>query len=368
MPCAARHDDQAAGRVNFATHRSSGILHRFRGHLPVTDRTPLLSLHEGDTPLVHAPRLAGWVGVRELFLKCEGFNPTGSFKDRGMVLAVARALENGAHAVLCASTGNTAASAAAYAAHAGIRSIVLLPAGRVAAGKLAQAVVYGAHVITIDGSFDDALTLARAATDRYGIALVNSVNPARIEGQTTSAYEICTALGDAPPMLALPVGNGGNITAYWLGFRRAVEHGRATRLPRLLGVQAEGAAPFVHGNPVDRPETIATAIRIGKPATWEPALSAARDSGGGFRAVSDAAILEAYHAIAAQEGVFCEPASAAAVAGLRAAVRGGAVDADQQCVCVLTGNGLKDPDTAVAGVEIGAPIRADDVEHIGRLV
>lgn len=346
----------------------AGILHRFRAHLPLTDATPLLSLHEGGTPLVHAPRLAQWVGVRDLYLKYEGLNPTGSFKDRGMVLAVALAIEHGARAVLCASTGNTAASAAAYAAHAGIRAIVLLPAGRVAAGKLAQAVVYGAQVVTVEGSFDDALALARAAADRHGVALVNSVNPARIEGQTTAAYEICDVLGDAPQVLALPAGNGGNITAYWLGFRRAIEHGRAKRLPRITGVQAEHAAPFVRGAPVASPETVATAIRIGRPATWEPALNAARDSGGDFRAVSDAAILDAYRAIASKEGIFCEPASAASVAGLRAAVADGVVDADTQCVCVLTGNGLKDPETAVAGVAIGAPIAAGDVDHIGRLI
>jgi threonine synthase len=348
------------------TVRASGILHRYRHHLPLSDSTPRLSLHEGDTPLVHAPRLAGWVGVRELFLKYEGLNPTGSFKDRGMVLAVAHAVEGGARAVLCASTGNTAASAAAYAAHAGIRSIVLLPAGRVAAGKLAQAVVYGARVITVDGSFDDALALARGVADLHAVALVNSVNPSRIEGQTTAAYEICDVLGDAPPLLALPAGNGGNITAYWLGFRRALEHARATRLPRMLGVQAAGAAPFVHGGPVARPETVATAIRIGNPATWQPALDAAHDSGGAFRAVTDEAILEAYHAIAASEGVFCEPASAASVAGLRAAVQAGDVDADERCVCVLTGNGLKDPDTAVRGVDLAAPIRRDDLEAIAR--
>lgn len=354
--------------MSSAGARPSGILHRFREQLPLSARTPLLSLHEGDTPLVRAPRLAAWVGVRELFLKFEGLNPTGSFKDRGMVLAVARAVEDGARAVLCASTGNTAASAAAYAAHAGIRAIVLLPAGRVAAGKLAQAVVYGARVVTVDGSFDDALTLAREAAGRYDLALVNSVNPARIEGQTTAAYEICDALDDAPHALALPVGNGGNITAYWLGFRRAVEHGRAKRLPRMLGAQAEGAAPFVNGAAVANPETIATAIRIGRPATWEPALNAVHDSGGAFRAVSDAAILEAYHAIASKEGVFCEPASAAGVAGLRAAVRDGSIDPDQQVVCVLTGNGLKDPDTAVAGVDPGTPIAADDIEQIAHLL
>lgn len=348
--------------------RACGILHRYARHLPLTEHTPRLSLHEGGTPLVHAPRLAAWVGVRELFLKYEGLNPTGSFKDRGMVMAVARALEDGARAVLCASTGNTAASAAAYAAHAGIRAIVLLPAGRVAAGKLAQAVMYGARIVTVEGSFDDALTLARTAADRFAVALVNSVNPARIEGQTTAAYEICDVLGNAPHLLALPVGNGGNITAYWLGFRRAVEHGRANRLPRLLGVQADGSAPFVRGEPVAHPDTIATAIRIGRPATWEPAIRATHDSGGSFRAVSDAAILEAYRAIASLEGVFCEPASAAGVAGLRAAVRDGAVDADQQCVCVLTGNGLKDPDAAVLGVEMTATIGREDVEAVGRLI
>lgn len=360
-----RADERSAiaSRVPTAPN-GTGVLHRYGAYLPLSDRTPRITLHEGDTPLAHAPRLANWVGVRSLYLKCEGLNPTGSFKDRGMVMAVARALEDGARTVLCASTGNTAASAAAYAARAGIRCTVLLPAGRVAAGKVAQAVVYGARVITVEGSFDDALALARNAADRYGLALVNSVNPARIEGQTTAAYEICDALGDAPPVLAIPVGNGGNITAYWLGFRRALEHGRAGRLPRLLGMQAEGAAPFVRGEPVTNPVTIATAIRIGRPATWQPAIAAARDSGGAFRALSDAAILEAYHAIATTEGIFCEPASAASVAGLRAAVRSGDVDAGLECVCVLTGNGLKDPDTAVAGVEFALPIRPDDIADL----
>jgi threonine synthase len=336
-----------------------GILDRYAAHLPLTDATPRLSLHEGATPLYPAPRLAAWVGVQELHLKFEGLNPTGSFKDRGMVVAVAKALEDGARAVLCASTGNTAASAAAYAAHAGISAIVLLPAGKVAAGKLAQAVMYGARVFSLAGSFDDALDVARTAAERYDVALVNSVNPFRIEGQTTAAYEICDALGGAPELLALPVGNGGNITAYWLGFRRAVEHGRAQRLPRMLGVQAEGAAPLVLGRPVEQPETVATAIRIGKPATWQPALDAAADSGGGIRAVSDDAILEAFRTIAAMEGVFCEPASAAGVAGLRAAVHDGRVAPDTRCVCVLTGNGLKDPDTAVRGTVEPDSIAAD---------
>ena len=350
------------------TSPAHGILRRFADHLPLTPDTPRLSLHEGGTPLIAAPRLASWVGVRELHLKYEGLNPTGSFKDRGMVLAVARAMEDGARAVLCASTGNTAASAAAYAARAGIRAIVLLPDGHVAAGKLAQAVAYGARVITVAGSFDDALALTREVAQMDGVALVNSINPLRIEGQTTAALEICEAIGDAPAVLAIPVGNGGNITAYALGFRRAVEREMSRRMPVLLGGQAAGAAPFVHGTPVEHPETIATAIRIGRPATWEPALAAAHDSGGGFRAVADGQILDAYRAIATMEGVFCEPASAAGVAALRVAVQEGFIGPDQPCVCVLTGNGLKDPDTAVGGVTVGAPIRPDDVEHVRRLI
>jgi threonine synthase len=260
---------------------------------------------------------------------------------------------------MCASTGNTAASAAAYAARAGVHAIVLLPEGKVAAGKLAQAVAYGARVVTVRGNFDDALRVARETADAYDIALVNSVNPFRIEGQTTAAYEICDDMGDAPDILALPVGNGGNITAYWLGFRRSVEQRRATRLPRMLGVQASGAAPLVRGAPVAHPETIATAIRIGHPATWEPAVAAARDSGGMLRDVSDDAILDAYRHIASLEGVFCEPASAAGVAGLRASVAAGDVDADAQVVCVLTGNGLKDPESAVRGVRESAVVDAD---------
>jgi threonine synthase len=325
----------------------AGVLERYGAYLPITAATPRLTLFEGDTPLYPARRLAEWVGVRELRLKFEGLNPTGSFKDRGMVVAVAKAVEEGARAVMCASTGNTAASAAAYAAHARISAIVLLPAGKVAAGKLAQAVMYGARVITVEGNFDDALNVARAAAQRYDVALVNSVNPFRIEGQTTAAWEICDVLGDAPDLLALPVGNGGNITACWLGFRRAVEHGRSTRLPRMLGVQAAGAAPLVLGHPVKKPETVASAIRIGNPATWQPALEAAAGSGGAIRAETDDAILDAWRAVARFEGVFCEPASAAGIAGLRGAVRDGTVEPDTHCVCVLTGNGLKDPDTAV---------------------
>jgi threonine synthase len=324
---------------------AAGVLARYRAHLPVTDATPALTLHEGDTPLIDAPRLAEWVGVASLHLKFEGMNPTGSFKDRGMVVAVAKAMEEGARTVLCASTGNTAASAAAFAARGGLRAIVLLPEGKVAPGKLAQAVQLGAEVVMVDANFDVALDLARAAADRWPLALVNSVNPYRIEGQTTAAYEICDVLGDAPDVLALPVGNGGNITAYWLGFRRYLERGGATRLPRMLGAQAAGAAPLVRGEPVEHPETIATAIRIGRPATWQPAIAAAAESGGQLRAVTDERILEAYRTVARLEGVFCEPASAAGIAALREAVRDGAVDAGVSAVCVLTGNGLKDPET-----------------------
>ncbi len=328
-----------------------GILARWGERLPISQATPSLSLGEGDTPLVRAPRLAAWVGVAELWVKFEGANPTGSFKDRGMVLAVAKAVEGGAHTVLCASTGNTSASAAAYAASAGARAVVLLPADKVAAGKLAQAVACGACIGVVRGSFDDALALARIAAQREGVALVNSVNPFRIEGQTTGAYEIVAALGDAPDVLALPVGNGGNITAYWLGFRRDHDARRASRLPVVIGGQAAGAAPFVHCRPVDRPETLATAIRIGRPATWEPAIAAVQDSGGAFRAIPDEVILDAWRTIPRMSGVFCEPASAAGVAALRVAVRDGLVQPTATCVCILTGNGMKDPDTAAAAMD-----------------
>lgn len=330
-----------------------GVLERYGEWLPISPETPPLSLAEGSTPLLPAPRLAQWVGVDSLHLKYEGLNPTGSFKDRGMVVAVAKAVEEGASTVLCASTGNTAASAAAYAARAGIAAVVLLPGGKVAAGKVAQAVMYGARVVSVDVNFDRALDIAREAADRYPLALVNSVNPYRIEGQVTAAFEIVDALGDAPDVLALPVGNGGNITAYWLGFRRYHWKRHATRTPHMLGVQAAGAAPLVTGQPFEHPETIATAIRIGRPATWEPAVDAARDSGGHLCAVADGQILDAYRAIAHTEGLFCEPASAAGVAGLRAAVRDGRVDPSASCVCILTGHGLKDPDTAMSsGVDI----------------
>ncbi len=350
--------------------RARGVLARWGHLLPITERTPHLTLDEGETPLLLAPRLGAWVGVSELHLKFEGTNPTGSFKDRGMVVAVAKAVEDGARTVLCASTGNTAASAAAYAARAGLEAVALLPGGKVAHGKVAQAVMYGAHVVVMAANFDRALEVAREAADRYPLALVNSVNPHRIAGQTTAAFEICDALAEPPAVLALPVGNGGNITAYWLGFRRYAELGRCARLPRILGVQAAGAAPLVHGQPVEQPETVATAIRIGRPATWQPAVDAAHDSGGELRAVSDDEILEAYRQVARLEGVFCEPASAAGIAGLRAAVRDGRVHRDERCVCVLTGTGLKDPETAMAqGVSHAevAPSADALARHIGLL-
>ena len=333
-----------------------GLLDRYRTFLPVTQDTPALSLGEGNTPLLSAPRLAEWVGVAELHLKYEGMNPTGSFKDRGMVLAVARAVEAGARTVLCASTGNTAASAAAYAARAGLEAVVLLPEGKVAAGKLGQALAAGARVLTVRGNFDQALIAAREAEADGGYVLVNSVNPHRIEGQTTGAYEVCDVLGTVPQVVALPVGNGGNITAWWLGFRRYREAGRVDAFPRLVGVQAAGAAPLVYGEPVAHPETVATAIRIGHPATWAPAVAAARESGGALLAVPDAAILEAYRAVARLEGVFCEPASAAGIAGLRQAVEQGRVGSRNRCVCVLTGHGLKDPATAAEAGAGGSTI------------
>lgn len=326
--------------------------------MPVTPMTPPLTLGEGDTPLLATPRLAAWVGVDELYIKFEGMNPTASFKDRGMVVAVAKAIESGAHTVICASTGNTAASAAAYAARAGIVAVVLLPGGKVALAKVAQALAYGAKAVALDASFDGVLDIARELVKRHPVALVNSVNPDRIAGQATAAYEICEVLGRAPDVLALPVGNGGNITAYWAGFRR-YEAG----LPRILGGQAAGAAPLVRGAPVEHPETIASAIRIGRPASWDSAVSAARDSGGAFRAVTDDAILEAYREIATREGIFCEPSSAAGVAALRASVADGLVSAATSCVCVCTGHGLKDAQQAPSAEIVTLAASADAVTN-----
>ena len=319
--------------------RRPRLVERYRRFLPVSDATPPLTLGEGFTPLVHARRLGAELGLTRLFLKVEGQNPTGSFKDRGMVVAVARALEDGAKALICASTGNTSASAAAYGAAAGLEVVVVLPRGQIALGKLLQALVAGAHVVAIDGNFDD---------PAHPITLVNSINPYRLEGQKTAAFEVCDDLGAPPDVLAIPVGNAGNISAYWAGFRAYRDAGEIEALPRMFGFQAEGAAPLVLGHPVDQPETIATAIRIGNPASWDKAIAARDESDGVIQAVSDEQILAAYQELARLEGVFCEPSSAASLAGIRALAESTDLDRDATIVCVLTGAGLKDPATGQA--------------------
>ncbi|HEY7624416.1 MAG TPA: threonine synthase [Candidatus Limnocylindria bacterium] len=324
------------------------LIDRYASYLPVTAQTPRITLGEGGTPLVRARALERDTGLGEIWLKVEGQNPTGSFKDRGMVVAVAKALEAGARMVLCASTGNTAASAAAYAARAGISCTVVLPAGQVAAGKLAQAIAYGARVVAVNGAFDAALGVVRALAEQGEATLVNSVNPHRLEGQKTAAFEICEALGDAPDALFIPVGNAGNITAYWKGFVEAARTGLAKRRPRMYGYQAAGAAPLVSGKPVADPETVATAIRIGNPASWRGAVVARDESGGAIDAVTDEEILDAYGFLARCEGVFAEPASAAAIAGLRKRARARGLQGVGRIVCVLTGNGMKDPDRALS--------------------
>jgi threonine synthase len=326
------------------------LLERYRDLLAFPDEAFPLTLGEGGTPLVRARRLGGVLGLDALYLKFEGTNPSGSFKDRGMVLAVTRALAAGAQAVVCASTGNTAASAAAYAAAGGVPCFVVLPAGKVARGKLAQALAAGARLVMVDGNFDEALDVVRRLGMEGVAAVVNSINPDRLEGQQTAAWEICDALGRAPDVLALPVGNAGNITAYWRGFGRYAAAGRISSRPRMHGFQADGAAPLVLGAPVAQPETVATAIRIGNPASWAGAVEARDESGGSIDAVSDVEILDAQRDIARLEGIFCEPASAAAVAGVRKLAGDGRLDRSEVVVCVLTGHGLKDPD-AVAGEE-----------------
>ncbi|MBI4492407.1 MAG: threonine synthase [Chloroflexi bacterium] len=326
-----------------------GVLVRYRPYLPMTAATPPLTLGEGDTPLVYSTSLGPELGCESLYFKLEGCNPTGSFKDRGMVVAVAKAIEAGSRAVICASTGNTSASAAAYAARAGLSVIVIIPQGYIALGKLAQALAYGARVLAVKSNFDDCLRLVRHLAERHPVTIVNSINPFRLEGQKTAAFEVVDALGEAPNLLALPVGNAGNITAYWRGFKEYHLLGKASRRPRMLGFQAAGAAPIVLGRRVDKPETVATAIRIGEPASWNGAVAARDESGGLIDSVTDEEILGAYRLLASREGLFVEPASAASVAGLRKLVRLGQLDLrGQQVVCVLTGSGLKDPDTAVA--------------------
>ncbi len=335
-----------------------GLIEAFRERLPVTDATPVITLLEGNTPLLDAPRIAAQAGVARVLLKMEGANPTGSFKDRGMTMAVSAAAEHGAKAVICASTGNTSASAAAYAARAGLLCAVVLPAGHIALGKLAQALIHGARVVPVNGNFDVALDIVRELGERPGVEVVNSINPVRIEGQKTAAFEIIDALGDAPTAHCLPVGNAGNITAYWQGYCEDADAGRATRRPRMLGWQAAGSAPIVLGEPVLHPETIATAIRIGNPASWQGAVDARDESGGHIGAVTDAEILEAYKLLAQVEGVFVEPASASSVAGLFRAAADELVLPSDVVVCTLTGHGLKDPQRAISEVHVGDAVDA----------
>lgn len=346
-------------------YRWRGVIEEYRRFLPVTEKTPVVTLLEGNTPLIEARNLAREIGLKlRLFLKYEGANPTGSFKDRGMTVAVSKALEEGAKAVICASTGNTSASASAYAAQAGITAIVVIPKGAIAMGKLAQALMHNAKVLAVDGNFDDALRLVREIADKYPVTLVNSLNPNRIEGQKTAAFEICDVLGEAPAFHCLPVGNAGNITAYWKGYKEYHAKGITKRLPRMLGFQAEGAAPIVEGHPIKEPKTIATAIRIGNPASWKQAVQARDESGGLIDKVSDEEIITAYKMIASLEGIFCEPASAASVAGLIKKHKEGYFEGfeGETVVCTLTGHGLKDPELAVnvapPPIEIPADLEA----------
>ena len=336
------------------TKRWPGVIEAYRSLLPVTDDTPVVTLLEGGTPLIEAPRLSERVGARVL-LKVEGANPTGSFKDRGMTLAITKALEEGSKAVICSSTGNTSASAAAYAARAGLTCAVLIPDGYIALGKLAQALIHGAQVLQIAANFDVALDIVRELGQTGEVTVVNSVNPYRIEGQKTGSFEIVDELGDAPDLHCIPVGNAGNITAYWKGYREYQDLGRITHLPRMFGFQAAGAAPIVAGHPIEDPDTVATAIRIGRPASWYGATAAASESGGAISAVTDTEILAAYRYLAAEESVFCEPASAASVAGLLSM----GAPAGSTVVCVLTGHGLKDPDIAISQIAVPTKVAAE---------
>lgn len=329
-------------------HQWRGLIEEYRDRLPVSAATPVVTLREGGTPLVYACVISEMTGCN-VWLKYDGANPTGSFKDRGMTMAISKAAEAGSKAVICASTGNTSASAAAYAVKAGMKCAVLVPEGKIAMGKLAQAIVHGATLLQVNGNFDDCLTVARELADNYPVALVNSVNPVRIEGQKTASFEIIDQLGSAPDIHCLPVGNAGNITAYWKGYREYKNDGISDSLPRMWGFQAEGAAPLVNGAPVRNPETIATAIRIGNPASWDFAIAARDESEGLIDSVTDAEILEAYRLLASTEGLFCEPSSAAGVAGMLKRHRAGQLDPGQTIVCTLTGNGLKDPHWALEG-------------------
>ncbi|NER50068.1 MAG: threonine synthase [Symploca sp. SIO1A3] len=324
----------------------SGLIETYRAYLPVTNSTPVVTLLEGNTPLIPVPVISGMIGRGvKVLVKYDGLNPTGSFKDRGMTMAISKAKEAGAKAVICASTGNTSAAAAAYARRGGLKAFVIIPDGYVALGKLAQALLYGAQVLAINGNFDTCLKIVQDMASNYPVTLVNSVNPYRLEGQKTAAFEIVDTLGNAPDWLCIPVGNAGNISAYWMGFCQYHQQGKCDRTPQMMGFQAAGASPLVSGKIFHHPETIATAIRIGSPANWEKAVAAQQNSQGQFNSVTDAEILEAYRLLASQEGIFCEPASAASVAGLLKVKE--QVPEGATVVCVLTGNGLKDPDTAI---------------------
>lgn len=346
--------------------RWKGLLHEYKDFLPVNENTPMLSLNEGNTPLIRLDTLSEKWGV-DLYVKVEGANPTGSFKDRGMVMAVAKAKEEGSKTIICASTGNTSAAAAAYGSRAGLRSIIVIPEGKIALGKLAQAVMYGAEIFEIKGNFDDALTIVRKISEVEPITLVNSVNPYRIEGQKTAAFEICDALGKAPDVLAIPVGNAGNITAYWKGFKEYNEK-KQTGLPQMRGFEAEGSAAIVRNEIIQNPETIATAIRIGNPASWKQAVEAADSSNGAIDYVTDDEIVEAYQLLARTEGIFAEPGSCASIAGLIKQLKSGEIKKGAQVVCVLTGNGLKDPTTAMSTISVKPTVLPNDEavfrEHI----
>jgi threonine synthase len=337
----------------------TGVLAKYKKYLPITSKTPMITIGEGDTPLIRGRNLEREIGCDELYFKFEGCNPTGSFKDRGMVMAVAKALEEGSKAIVCASTGNTSASAAAYAAYSGISCIIILPKGKIAMGKLAQAIIFRAKIVAIDGNFDHALNIVRAIAEKYPITLVNSVNPNRIEGQKTASFEIIDILGDAPDYHFIPVGNAGNITAFWKGYKEYFELGKAKQKPKMMGFQAEGAAPIVRGYPIEHPETIATAIRIGNPASWKQAEKARDESGGLIDMVSDSEILSAQKLLAARVGVFGEPASAASLAGLIKMKQKGMDFSGKKIVCVITGNGLKDSDIALKNAEPFIELPAD---------
>ncbi|WP_210610895.1 threonine synthase [Priestia flexa] len=339
-----------------------GLLHQYKEFLPVTEETPMLTLHEGNTPLIHLPYLSEELGIN-LHVKVEGLNPTGSFKDRGMVMAVAKAKEEGSNTVICASTGNTSAAAAAYASRADMRCIVVIPNGKIAMGKLAQAVMYGAEIVAIEGNFDQALSMVRKLSETAPVSLVNSVNPYRIEGQKTAAFEICEQLGKAPDVLAIPVGNAGNITAYWKGFKEYNERNQSG-LPLMHGFEAEGAAAIVRNQVIENPETIATAIRIGNPASWDYAVNAANESKGKIDEVTDEQILDAYRLIARREGVFAEPGSCASIAGVIKDVKSGKIAKGSTVVAVLTGNGLKDPNVAIDAHDVKPVVLPNEEEKV----